>query len=76
MVLPAEDVKATAHGVMTPDSETTSANSVPAKVTGNVFGSAKLTPTSRMNPAISDTQIDLTMPFAAWTFACIVSSDT
>ena len=37
---------------------------------------AKLTATSRMKPAISETQMELTMPFGAEMRASIVSSDT
>ena len=37
---------------------------------------AKLTATSRMKPAISEIQMELTMPFGAEMRALMVSSDT
>ena len=49
---------------------------VPLMVTGKACGRAKLTATSRMKPAISEIQIELTMPFGAEIRASIVSSET
>ena len=45
-------------------------------MTGNVCGSAKLTASSRMKPAIMEIQIELTMPFGAEMRAWMVSSET
>ncbi len=49
---------------------------VPARLKGKVCGMAALTPTSRTNPAIQDTQIELTIPLGPEMAALWVSSVT
>ena len=48
--------------------------SLPMVENGKWLGMAKLTPTNRTKPAISETQMDLTMPLGPLMAALIVSS--
>ena len=68
--------KIVAHGTRSTAMESYPVYSTPLMVTGKTVGMAMLTPRSRMKPATSEIQMELTMPLGAEMRASTVSSDT